>query len=243
MKFLIIPIIVSLLTMSCGKVNNENPDKSSSEPITFDCVSGSGAEEFIVTGDPYNTFTPTGYLPFNGYADPSIRKEPNSNRIWLAYSFPHIKQSDNNYVPSVAIHLAKSEDLGNTWSFVKNLFEPISMNNPANISQAGYLDHEVINLLPISNGTATDWLAVRLNYFVPTIGGFAARPNNSFYISIVKANSPDNLDDGQVGTIGGNLTHSAWNVNSTLIPPDLINNYFFGTSPHFILMQPMVNYI
>jgi len=65
----------------------------------------------------------------------------------VAYSFPHIKQSGNYYIPSVAIHLAKSEDSGNTWSFVKNLFEPISLNNPANTNQNGFLDHEVINFI------------------------------------------------------------------------------------------------
>lgn len=227
MKNVLFPILYCLLTISCNKDSIEQPTKS----ITFDCVSGSGAEEFIVTGDPYNTFTPTGYLPFNGYADPSIRQEPNSTRIWVAYSFPHIKQSGNYYIPSVAIHLAKSEDSGNTWSFVKNLFEPISLNNPANTNQDGFLDHEVINLLPISNGSTTDWFAACLNYFVPTVGGYASRPNNSFYISIIKSNSPDNLDKGQVGTIGGNLTHSAWNVNTTLIPPDLTNDYFFWNEP------------
>ena len=131
----------------------------------------------------------------------------------------------------MAIHLAKSDDLGISWSLVKNLFEPTSMNNPANTSQPGYLDHEVINLLPIPTGSTSEWLAVRLNYFVPTTGGFAARPNNSFYISIVKANSPENLDNGQIGTIGGNLTHAAWNVNSTLIPADLTADYFFWNEP------------
>jgi hypothetical protein len=231
MKNILLTVLLFSFIVSCNKEEDSQPNTPPTTPITFDCVAGSGAEEFIVTGDPYNTFTPSGYLPFSGYADPSIRKEPNSNRIWLAYSFPHIKQAGNNYVPSVAIHLAKSDDLGNNWLFVKNLFEPISMNNPTNTSQEGYLDHEVINLLPVSNGSTTDWLAVRLNYFVPTVGGFAARPNNSFYISIVKSTSPDNLDNGQVGTIGGNLTHSAWNVNATLIPPDLTSDYFFWNEP------------
>ena len=105
------------------------------------------------------------------------------------------------------------------------------MNNPANTNQAGYLDHEVINFLPIANGTNTDWYAVRLNYFVPSIGGFAARPNSSFYISIVKSSSPDNLDNGLVGTIGGNLTHAAWKVNARLVPPDLTAEYFFWNEP------------
>lgn len=228
MKNILLAILLCACITSC---NNEDSEQPNSTPITLDCVAGSGAEEFVIADDPYNTFTPPGYIPFNGYADPSIRKDPNSNRIWLAYSFPYIKQAGSNYVPSVAIHLAKSEDLGNNWSYVKNLFEPISINNPANTSQVGFLDHEVINLLPVTNGSATAWLAVRLNYFVPSDGGFAARPNNSFYISIIKSTSPDNLDNGQVGRIGGNLTHPAWNVHSTLIPPDLMTDYFFWNEP------------
>lgn len=102
MKNILLAILLCACITSC---NNEDSEQPNSTTITLDCVAGSGAEEFVIADDPYNIFTPPGYIPFNGYADPSIRKDPNSNRIWLAYSFPYIKQAGSNYVPSVAILL------------------------------------------------------------------------------------------------------------------------------------------
>lgn len=227
MKTTFLLLISLAFFSSCKKDDKDNivlPDDSP-QTITLDCVS-TNCQELIVSGDPYQNNP-----DFFGYADPSIRKDPISGTLWLAYSFPHYKMIGSTPVPSVAIHLAKSSDQGNNWTFVKNLFEPIPMNNPANISQEGFLDHETVNLIPISYSGEEFWCAVRLNYFVPKIGGFAARPNNSFHISIIKASSPNDLTNGNVGTIGGNFTHSTWNVNSTLIPPDLTSTYFFWNEP------------
>ena len=192
---------------------------------SIDCLDAN-YDELIVPGDSYQVNP-----DFHGYADPSIRKDPNSDTLWFSYSFPHYKLHGTDWVPSVSIHLSKSLDNGVTWSFEKKLFEPIAMNNPANTSQEGFLDHETVNLIPVSYSGEEFWCAARLNYFIPKIGGFAARPNNSFHISIIKASTPSELTNGNVGTIGGNFTHSTWNVNSTLIPPDLISTYFFWNEP------------
>jgi len=226
MKKLISVILISIVLFSCKKDNNNVTTSDDATKTTiFDCLP-SNSKEFIVPGDPYQT-NPN----FYGYADPSIRKDVSSNTIWLAYSFPHYELSGTTQVGSVSIHLAKSVDNGNSWSLVKTLFNSTPMNNPANTSQSGFLDHEVINLLPVKQGTQSFWLAARLNYFVPAIGGFSARPNNSFYISILKASTPDNLDNGEIATIGGNLTHQSWNVNTRLIPTELTSDYFFWNEP------------
>ena len=175
-------------------------------------------DELLVNGDPYDN-NPS----FYGYADPSIRKDPSSNNLWLAYSFPHIK----NFTPSVSIHLANSVDNGNSWNFVKNLFEPIAMQNPADNSQNGYLDHETVNILPVQNY----WCAVRVNYFIPQGGVFSQRPPNSFHITVLKANTPEDLTNGETSVIGSSITHTGWNKDQTLIPPELNGDYFFWNEP------------
>lgn len=224
MKSKIITLIISIFFVSCDKDDTIIPDDSI-QTLTLDCIIGN-CEELIVPSDPYQNNP-----DFYGYADPSIRKDPNSNTIWFAYSFPHYKMIGTTPVPSVEIHLSKSIDNGNNWSFVKKLFEPLQLNNPANPSQNGFLDHEVVNLLPVSHNNQDFWLAARLNYFIPEVGGFSARPNNSFYISIHKSDTPENLTNGEVGTIGGSFTHHSWNVNQTLIPPDLSSEAFFWNEP------------
>lgn len=220
MKRLILLSILNLALVSCQKSEVVSPDDTT-QTIYLDCV-GSNCLEFIVPGDPYQSNP-----DFYGYADPSIRKSLNSKTLWVAYSFPHYKMIGSNPVPSVSIHLSKSEDNGTNWSFVKTLFAPDQMNNPADPGVTGFLDHETVNLLPVSDY----WLAVRLNYFIPEIGGYSARPGNSFHITVLKADSPENLTTGDKGTIGGSLTHSGWNVNQTLIPPDLTSDAFFWNEP------------
>lgn len=221
MKKLATITFASFAFFSCERVDFPEANQI----IELDCIDAN-CQELTVPGDPYQVNP-----DFFGYADPSIRKDVNSTTLWLAYSYPHYKLSGADYVPSVSIHLAKSVDSGNNWIFVKELFQPTPLTNPADANQEGFLDHEVVNLLPVKQDNQNYWLAARLNYFIPTEGGFSARPNNSFFISILKADSPENLTNGEMGTIGGPLTHSGWNVNQTLIPPDLNSDAFFWNEP------------
>ncbi|MBI3141533.1 MAG: hypothetical protein HYZ16_01755 [Bacteroidetes bacterium] len=218
--------LAALLVMfgSCDK----EPAPKVEEPLItqyLDCPKD-GCQELLVDNDPYQVNP-----DFYGYADPSIRKDPNGNALWLAYSFPHYKMSGNTPVPSVAIHLAKSNDQGNSWHFVKKLFEPLAISNPADTGQKGFLDHEVVNLLPLQHKGQSFWLAARLQYFIPEEGGFKARPNNSFFISIVEAADPTMLTDGEIGTIGGSMTHERWEVDQILIPTEQLGTSFFWNEP------------
>lgn len=231
-------LLATIVLMSCKKentnqpTNNNNTDSSQQpvQPLLVDCIPGNtGCSEILISGDPYDV-TPTGYPAFSGHADPSIRKDPDSDVLWLSYSHPHYKQSGGKYVPSVAIHLAKSGDKGNTWTYVKTLWEPHAMPNPANNGQQGYLDHETVNLLPVKINGINNWVAARLNYFIPDSGGFAARPANSYHISVLKANTPEELSGASKSIIGGSLTHASWQAH-LLVPPDLSSEYFFWNEP------------
>lgn len=194
-------------------------------PTVKDCV-GAGCPSVVVPGDPYQQNP-----DFFGYADPSVRKDPTSDAIWLSYSFPHYASVGGVPVPSVSIHLARSTDGGRSWSFVKQLFDPVPMANPANPGQQGLLDHETINLAPVVRGGVRTWAAARLNYFIPGSGGFGGRPSSSFHISVVTAATPEALTDGPVARIGATLTDAAWNVDASLVPPELQNASFFWNEP------------
>jgi len=223
------PILAAFLAATACKASPADPPPADppadDPPSAVDCV-GQVCPALLVPGDPYQENP-----DFFGYADPSIRKDPASNTLWLSYSFPHYEVPGGTPVPSVSIHLARSTDAGRSWSFVKRLFEPAPMSNPANPTQPGFLDHETINLAPIVRGGTSFWAAARLNYFIPQAGGFAARPNNSFHISVVTAGTPEGLSDGPVARIGGALTHASWNADATLVPPDLQSAAFFWNEP------------
>ena len=223
MKHLLLIATICLIPLSCKKQETKTSDAT--QTVLFDCPD-TVCEELLVTGDPYQVNP-----DFYGYADPSIRKDPESNEIWLSYSFPHYKMLDGSPVPSVSIHLAKSTNGGTVWNFVKKLFEPVEMVNPAEPAQEGFLDHETINLIPVRQDTETFWCAARLNYFIPREGGFSARPNNSFHITVLKANTVVDLTAGDSTIIGGSLTHSGWNEDVKLIPPDLSTDFFFWNEP------------
>jgi hypothetical protein len=168
----------------------------SSDPTRLDCIPGTGAcTELKIQGDaPYAL--PNGTAsPFSGYADPSLRKDPQSGTLWLSYSWPNYHLVDGRRVPSVDVHLAKSTDGGSSWTFVKSLWPSTPISNPANPSQNGFLENEASNLLPVLEGNTVTWYAVRLNYFMPDIGGANALSVNSFHIRVFKAASPEVLTD------------------------------------------------
>lgn len=233
-KLLIIAHIFFILTVlnGCSKDSATNPPPDDKfDPLTTDCVAGNpNCAELSIQGDAYYRFPNGDPSPFSGFADPSIRQDPQTGDLWLAYSWPHYKFVGNTAVPSVDIHLAKSSDNGVNWIFINTLWEKTTMLNPANGTQAGFLDHETANLLPVEENGAVAWYAVRLNYFIPESGGFSARPFDSFHISVLKSASPEGLSTAAAGRIGTSSTHSNWNAQS-LVPGELAAEAFFWNEP------------
>ncbi|MCA9735413.1 MAG: exo-alpha-sialidase [Deferribacteres bacterium] len=233
-KFLIMAHVLFMMTIlnGCSKDSATNPPSDDKfDPLTIDCVPGNpNCAELSIQGDAYYRFPNGDPSPFSGFADPTIRKDPVSGDLWLAYSWPHYKFSGNTPVPSVDIHLAKSTDGGNSFVFMKTLWEKTAMVNPGNGTQQGFLDHETANLLPVEENGSVTWYAARLNYFIPETGGFAARPFDSFHISVLKASSPEELTVAPVGKVGTSYTHANWNAQP-LMPADLASEAFFWNEP------------
>lgn len=236
----IVPILIlTLAALACGrstaptKAPPTAPTVSIPETLQADCGAGEICKELVIRGDSKSTLPDGSASPFSGYADPTIRRG-DDGVLWLSYSWPHLKFENRRSVPSVDIHLAKSVDEGNTWDFVTTLFTATPIANPATPSQEGYLDYEVVNLLPATVNGQTTWFGVTLNYFVPEQGGMVLRPSDSFHIRVYQADSPADLTNAPYAVLGGGVTNPAWNPVQSLIPDDMIaadKKSFFWNEP------------
>jgi hypothetical protein len=238
-KTFLAPFLVLVLAMlACGRGTTPSPagqteapaaasaptEQANTPALRLDCIPASGpCRELKVAGDASYRFPDNSASPFSGYADPSIRKDPQSNTLWLSYSWPNYHLGSVQHTPSIDTHLAKSTDGGSTWTFVKSLWPSTPLTNPADPTQKGYLESEVSNLLPVLEGGRVTWYAARLSYFMPEQGGVAKRPVSSFQLRLFKAVSPEALSDAPYAVLGMDLTPAAWGVSQNLqsLSPDL----------------------
>ncbi len=188
----------SILIGAAASLNNN-------EIEIFDCTDVV-CREILITGD---TYTPAGgkRASFSGYSDPSIRKDANSDRIWMTYS--HLYTEDKKI--GVETHYAHSDDKGGTWQYDGVLWESKPITNPVD-GTTGSIEHEVSNILPVGD----TWYAARLNYFLPGGSELNDRPQNSFYISMLEAESIHELKTANPVTLGGAATHDAWDIDVNL---------------------------
>ncbi|MCO5251186.1 MAG: serine hydrolase [Candidatus Kapabacteria bacterium] len=199
-----------------------------------DCVdSNSNCSVVEIEGDePYKL--PNGNpSPFSAFADPCIRKDPNSDTLWMAYSWPNFKIKNQLVTPAVDIHLAYSLDSGNKWHFKKKLFESQEMQNPENSNQNGSYDHETINFVPYQIADEIRWAGARLNYFIPEGKGFGERPYTSLHITLFDSKRIEDFNEENSIKLGGNISKNEWGIDLYLpsIIPDFPSNYQFWNEP------------
>lgn len=85
----------------------------------------------------------------------------------------------------------------------------------------GWTDHEVPNLLPVTDGGgATRWFAARLDLFVPAGEGLGSRPPASFRIALTSAATPAALATAPTGVLGSALTDDRCGVDQDLTALD-----------------------
>lgn len=133
-------------------------------PSSVDCKLATGlCPNVPIAGDPPSPGT------FHGYADPSIRKDPNAGTMYMAYSWPRLLADTTM---NVELHLAHSTNLGTSWTADGPLFSSTSVTNPggAPYAASNWSSDEVIDLLPIDLGTTTMWIQAHMSYLVPAGG-------------------------------------------------------------------------
>jgi uncharacterized protein (TIGR03437 family) len=109
---------------------------------------------------------------FAGYADASIRPDPLTGTLWMAYSWPHTIPSGTAGVAGTQvldIHLASSTDGGQTWTYKGALYTSQPVLNPVT-GDTDYTAHEVMNLLPQVVNGVTWWYGIHSIYNVPLSG-------------------------------------------------------------------------
>ena len=204
-------------TGTTGTTGSTTGTGTPASTLTFDCTQAS-CPQLQISGDSMATLPSGAASTFAGFADPSMRKDPTSNRIWMAYSWPHVNlpAGAKKAVAGVETHLAYSDDNGTTWKFQGQLWPSELMTDKGGNTGAGYLEHEVPNLLPVDiNGTVT-WYGVRLDYFNPENGGYGGRPPSSFQLRIMEASSPEGLANATGQVLGSMETAPGWGVNVNL---------------------------
>jgi hypothetical protein len=188
--------------------------KSLSEDSNYiDCLTQQDCKPIKIEGDSGFLGNDVGGAPFSGFADPSIRYSTSDNKLWMAYSWPRIHfQGGKNQTAGIDINLASSSDNGNTWTFEEKAFESYETKNPQN-GESGFINSELINLLPVEDENNTDWYSIRINYFLPLDGGFSRRAKDSYLLRLNRSNSINDLQNGEEVTIGSKETHSEWGID------------------------------
>ncbi|MHB8838385.1 MAG: hypothetical protein ACYC7F_05475 [Gemmatimonadaceae bacterium] len=154
-----------------------------------------------------------------GFADPSIRRDPATGDLWMAYSWPAMSfLSASEGAVSVSNHLARSVDGGERWLFVQELWTSNAATNAS--GDAGFMNQEAVSLAPRATAAGTVWYSARLQYFTSPADGPDA---SSFVIRVASASSPALLAGAADAALGGAATATYWHADANLsaLSPDL----------------------
>ena len=163
-------------------------------PIQFHCARDNTCPEVMVIGDP---FAETNMVPdaFRGYGDPSLEYDAATGTLWMAYSWLNIEISDPGppvvFDLGVRTHLARSDDNGATFTFVRAVND-MAMEAHPDTGVMGWSVHEVPTLVQEPSGI---WQLLWFKYFNPfgTIAGVDER--QEFLYWRTTANDPNLLGD------------------------------------------------
>ncbi|MFO0712107.1 MAG: sialidase family protein [Sandaracinus sp.] len=125
------------------------------------CALDPSCPELTIEGDP------PAVSPFRGYGDPSLERDPTTGALWLSYSWLEaqvVGTADADL--TVVTHLARSDDAGRTFTFVRAINATEVVDSPSGTGR-GWWFHEVSTL---ARG-ADDWRLVTLDYLDPVGAG------------------------------------------------------------------------
>ena len=217
-------LLATLLLFSCGGASPAATD-TNVQTIHFDCTDSPSCPAISVAGDPIYVLPNGADSPFRGLADPSMRKDPDSARLWLSYSYVGVHADLVNtsvlITPSVEIHLAHSDDRGKTWSYDKAIWPSILGTDQGATSDVGYSIHEVSTLAPFTLNNVTQWFALHLRYFLKQGDPIDLRKGDSFQHRLTQANTPTQLGNNPEAILTNPLTAPGWGSDlelSTLSP-------------------------
>ncbi len=223
-----VALVVAVLSVACASPKQDRAGSGASAPTTsatpieaveVDCTNPQTCPAIEVDGDPPAVLPSGAPSPLRGYADPSVRQDPESDRLWMAYSWPSLHVDGDARMSRVETHLAESSDGGGTWNYVMPLWEAEPATDPAT-GDDGFTDHEVANLVRQESPDGVRWIGARLDLFVPAGGSLGVRPPSSFRIVLTSAASPPELADAPTIALGAAATHPGWGTTLDLTKLD-----------------------
>ena len=178
-------------------------------PIQFHCARDSTCPEVMVVGDP---FAETNMVPdaLRGYGDPSLEYDAASGTLWMAYSWLNIQISSPGpplvFDLGVRTHLARSDDNGATFTFVRAVNDMVMEAHP-DTGVMGWSTHEVPTLVKEPSGL---WQLLWFKYFNPfgTVAGVDER--QEFLYWRTTANDPNQLGDSSEVWASSLATSPSW---------------------------------
>ena len=135
-------------------------------PLDTSCtLTSSGCTQIgLSSTDPYSQTV------FSGYADPTIRQDPQTGTLWMAYSWPHTVAGANGGTQAIDTHVSYSTDGGKTWTYKGPLYTSQAVPN-AVTGQTDYTANEVMNLFSQVVNGVTYWYGIHSLYNVPQASG------------------------------------------------------------------------
>jgi len=210
--------VVVLLTGILGACGSGSTPTTPVTPaaISFNCVAGPSCPVLTISGDPLYVL-PNGLpSPYRGFADPSLRKDPNSPRLWLSYSYVGLhtdivgNATTPVITPYVSIHLAHSDDKGANWQYDRPIWESQLGTDQGATLDTGYSIHEVSTLTPVVQNTVTAWFGLQLRYFLKQGDTIDKRKGDSFLHRLTRGTTPMDLGMNAEARLTNSLTAAGW---------------------------------
>ena len=207
-------VLASILGLSaCGgssSASNSSPVvQPPPSPVTFHCSKDNTCPEILIAGDPHSELNMQPD-PFRGYGDPSLEYDSSTGTLWLAYSWLNIEISDAGPPPvfdlGVRTHLAKSDDNGATFTYVRSVND-MAMGAHPDTGVMGWSVHEVPTLIHEHSG---NWQILWYKYFNPygTVTGVDERQEYLYWRTL--AATPEQLGDASEVWARAFATSPSW---------------------------------
>jgi len=172
-------------------------------------LTSTGCTQINIANDPFSTSG-----AFGGYADATIRQDPLTGTLWMAYSWPHTIPSGLAGVGGTQVvdtHLSYSTDGGQSWTYKGALYTSQPVVNPVT-GKTDYTAHEVINLLPQVVSGVTWWYGLHSTYNVPPGGAGSGAQSYTKRWEIAMA--PGDATTGPMGLASASPQYLGQSINT-----------------------------
>lgn len=211
--------LTALVAAGCGQSGTTQATCTDpTRPITVVDCGGARCPAIQIAGDAPAANPGT----FRGYGDPTIARDPAApQRVWLAYSWPHILpgRAPNGsavLMAAVSTHLARSDDGGRAFSYVGTPWPALPAEDPEGSGENGIDSSETASLVTIASGGTVTWYGAHLRYFLQPQTGYNPKYGTSWTVRIGAAASPPELATASEAVLGVSGTAAAYQPNARL---------------------------